>query len=1595
MSRKTRKLMWSVPLIVAVAVIGALAAYVMLAPGGALAHSGDSVSTAHQPPGPVTRIDVTTPSIADGGRTMLRVSWNAPTGVDMPTMYRVDISKDTDVWMNVIGGEMSDDMLTDADAMADCTSDDNRNRCYTAPGLDSDTLYHFRVFAMNEFGTSPISVDETLGSGMTLRIDPPARVGSLDATDYYEDKIVVSWHDVLETGGADVLWYCIGVAASPSGPFTDLTLAAEPEDCLEAEDPTAAAMADGEGVYISPVDIGTLIDPEMTDQSQTIVVAAKDKDGDAVTEYEHLGLHTPDIIELRYRLYAVTDEDGDAETVDDRQISRAASETATGRTVRPSDKPDPRFESPLAVGNLRAVVYTTDAGLPVQTSGNNEGDAVVANQGLHFFWTHPEGYNPDYNDDGNNNDPNWYVQVQRRVAPDADHDDYTGWQFVTGSVNPENPLATGYGRAQFTVDFTATLDGNEPPQRWDAPVLWGGSKDNRHEYRVRYVNPGKDENTATPAHDNDAGRIDDVPGAWEEIKIPQVTTDYLRSTANGVPDDDSTLPIILLSTGNTEMGLRFEYNDDDPRDHIDLLWDRDENAREGDDGPEGPHGYVIDRSADGGATWEALRRADSPTELGTADTFTDNQDVTPGHQYTYRVFPVFIERGPDAYGVPALIDANSRGADLPTAARSVRAVGDGQNACLVTWAPPADHGGHMVRGYLIQIADDDDGEPGDWETIDVVDGTPPFTVLGGAMTEFKYTGTAAQVVDADPLSAGSVRWFRVIPVTNENDGDQDTGGAELNEQGGDNTPHNPRDATTSDDLPLEADYTRADPDKCTTEGLGDAPADKMTADPQKPVDLTAEAASDTNSLDPNDRGVFLTWNQQPQGDASKTTSYQINRIRMNTGVEALNDEADDWQFVKRVRDVTSYTDSTDLRRDEETRMYQVCSEASGVAEPVCVAMAVDYALHLPHMPDVPMDVMATAGYDSASDWWETLNCRQMVAAVDLDYDGDPNSETGMPGGDSPNADIYCAHYPGSAAVMGGATALTTEATAVVDMKFAEKYPNMGEASIITVTWDAPSDGGSPITGYMVQSKYGDMKWMDVDPAHMGTGAMYIDKNLMSATAYYYQVKAMNAKGDSAWSMMAMQTTENTDPMAEGAIEAVTLMAGDTSDAMDMSMYFSDADMSDTLTYTAMSDMEMYATVAVDGSMVTITGVSAGMATVTVTANDGKGGTAMQTIMVTVPNSAPMAEGSIEAVTLMAGDTSDAMDVSMYFSDADMSDTLTYTAMSDMEMYATVAVDGSMVTITGVSAGMATVTVTANDGKGGTAMQTIMVTVPNSAPMAEGSIEAVTLMAGDTSDAMDVSMYFSDADMSDTLTYTAMSDMEMYATVAVDGSMVTITGVAAGMATITVTATDAAGAYVMQTIAVTVNAVPMAVGEISAVTVTEGMMSDAMDVSGYFSDMGDTLTYMASSDMEMYATADIPAGSSMLTITGVAAGMATITVTATDAAGAYVMQTIMVTVEAAELGNAMGLTATAGSAGDVVLTWTPGTSATIHWIAGVRVINGAIDPSFTPIWHAAGDHGTHTVNAPTAGDYVFAVIAGRTSGGTTEWSSWITQRYIHQ
>ena len=266
---------------------------------------------------------------------------------------------------------------------------------------------------------------------------------------------------------------------------------------------------------------------------------------------------------------------------------------------------------------------------------------------------------------------------------------------------------------------------------------------------------------------------------------------------------------------------------------------------------------------------------------------------------------------------------------------------------------------------------------------------------------------------------------------------------------------------------------------------------------------------------------------------------------------------------------------------------------------------------------------------------------------------------------------------------------------------------------------------------------------------------------------------------------------------------------------------------------------------------------------------------------------------------------------------------------------------------------------------------------NMAPMAGETIADQTVEPGGT---VMVQSTITDADTGDTLTWLAMSDMTMYATAEVDDmGMVTITGVAAGMATITVTATDMADAMATQAIMVTVNTAPMTVGTIAAVTVAAGQMSE-MDVSGYFSDAdtGDTLKYTAMSDMEMYAT--VMVDGSMLTITGVAAGMATITVTATDAAGAYAMQTIMVTVEAVDT-TPMAPTGVMATVDDsdpgstsVTVTWTDGANVPAHGV--VLFANNFTEWNYI----GKGTGGTLTFPKVASGSYIAVVVALDAQGG---------------
>ena len=139
MSRKTRKLIWSAPLVAVLAVAGALAMFVALTPNGAQA---DHVNI----PGAPTDLTVE-PTSGKAGRTTLVLDWEAPSGSEPVSGYRIDYSDDNIAFMELV--ENTDNTTT-------VYSDDDD----LAPG----DFRVYRVFAVNSAGVGLVS---NTASGVT------------------------------------------------------------------------------------------------------------------------------------------------------------------------------------------------------------------------------------------------------------------------------------------------------------------------------------------------------------------------------------------------------------------------------------------------------------------------------------------------------------------------------------------------------------------------------------------------------------------------------------------------------------------------------------------------------------------------------------------------------------------------------------------------------------------------------------------------------------------------------------------------------------------------------------------------------------------------------------------------------------------------------------------------------------------------------------------------------------------------------------------------------------------------------------------------------------------------------------------------------------------------------------------------------------------------------------------------------------------------------------------------------------------------------------------------------------------------------------
>ena len=265
--------------------------------------------------------------------------------------------------------------------------------------------------------------------------------------------------------------------------------------------------------------------------------------------------------------------------------------------------------------------------------------------------------------------------------------------------------------------------------------------------------------------------------------------------------------------------------------------------------------------------------------------------------------------------------------------------------------------------------------------------------------------------------------------------------------------------------------------------------------------------------------------------------------------------------------------------------------------------------------------------------------------------------------------------------------------------------------------------------------------------------------------------------------------------------------------LDLTSFFEDPD-GDSLTFTAETSDAAVVTASVEGSMLTVALVGVGMATVTVTATDPGGLSASLQVAVTVTqgNHAPVTTmdaippqiGAVGEMLPLAGP----LDVAPLFTDPD-ADALTFTAETSDTAVVTVSMEGSMLSLSMVAVGMATVTVTATDPGGLSASLSAMVTVPEgSRPVATQDIQTLVnafaslLRVGFSVPAIDLNAYFSDPEEEE-LTYTVESSDPSIVAVSIDGTMLNAELLSAGMAILTATATDPTGLSVSQSVEIEV------------------------------------------------------------------------------------------------------------------------------------------------------------------------------------------------
>lgn len=417
----------------------------------------------------------------------------------------------------------------------------------------------------------------------------------------------------------------------------------------------------------------------------------------------------------------------------------------------------------------------------------------------------------------------------------------------------------------------------------------------------------------------------------------------------------------------------------------------------------------------------------------------------------------------------------------------------------------------------------------------------------------------------------------------------------------------------------------------------------------------------------------------------------------------------------------------------------------------------------------------------------------------------------------------------------------------------------------------------------------------------------------------------------------ISVSTNSAPVVANVLDDLDLRLTDSPQNIDLTSTFSDADGND-LSYTVLSSKPSVASVSdAVNKLFSITPNAIGNTTITVTADDDRGGVVSTNFIVYVnapDNYTPRVASPIATVETRVADDSTTINLTTVFDDPDAGDVLSYSTNNPNPSVAEISIaNGSTLIIKPIALGSITVKVTASDGKAEAENEFVVTVGPreNRAPSVLSVIPNQSINLGDAAIQLDPSVYFSDPD-GDVLTYSITADNPSIAGGSYNSgnNKILITGTAAGSTTLTVTAQDPGGKTNSSAFNIYVNARPRITGNIADVVLVLGGNSAIYTLNSLFTDdNGESMTYQTSSNNPSVANIAANSVNNSLTITAFSEGETSVTVKAQDATTESSVLTINVTVKTQAFSTQSSNSAvSAYSDGIIVKNWTllsiPGT-----------------------------------------------------------------------